>query len=102
MFNDLYDDYLDMFGDDIRYFDEVAECYQSFDIVTRDELMLALSYADVLIVAELHNSTAKYILKCYIGRNQIEYVFNNINKLVDKKKKLDRFILKYSCCKITI
>jgi hypothetical protein len=98
MLYNVYDDYLDVFGDDIQYFDDLLNLYPSFDIVTHEELMLALSYGDVLIVAELHNSNAKYNLKCYIGKLQTVYTFNHLNKLKDKTIKMDRFILKHSCC----
>jgi hypothetical protein len=98
MLYDLYDDYLDVFGDDIKYFDDLEKLYPSFDIVDRDELSLSMRFGDIFILAELHNCTSKYSLKCYINKNQTSYRFNDIKKLKDKTVKMNRFIIKHSCC----
>ena len=102
MIYDVYDDYLDIFWDDVKYFDDLELEYPSFDIANRDELTLLLKFGDVTILAELSNDDAKYGLKCFIGKNQTAYRFNKIDKLKDKTIKMNRFILKHSCCMVSL
>jgi hypothetical protein len=98
LYYELYDDYIDMFGNDFKFFDIISKKYSSFDIIAEDVLSIALKYGDVLIVCELCNKKFRYKLKCFIGTSQTEYKFNSLHKLNNKIIKMNEFINKHSCC----
>lgn len=100
---EIFDEYLDMFGDDAIYFDNLIGLYDHFEVVDNDGISLTLNYADVFIIAELHNNNVKYHLKCYVGNKyETKYCFNNLKKMNSKLNKMNRFITNHSSCLIEL
>jgi hypothetical protein len=93
------DEYLDAFGDDLEFFHRLKRIFVEFETIEETATTLAFSSGDVIVVADLYNDKAKYELKCYVGKQQTEYRFNDISKLPEKLKKLQLFIRNHSMCR---
>lgn len=95
----LIDDYLDAFGDDAEFFHRLKRIFVEFETIEETATTLAFACADVIVVAEMWNDKAKYEIKGYVGKQQTEYRFNDLDKLPTKIRKLWTFIRNHSMCR---